>query len=245
MVGEITNDAILDGRIRVRQPARGYRVNVDTLLLAAAVEAGPGMRLMEAGCGVGAALLAVAARAPESRFLGVEREPAIAALARENVAANGFSDRIEIVEGDALDRRSAWGVFDGVFCNPPYDDEAEGNAPAAARRHAHVSDAPVSAWVAALADRLTGGAALTMIHRAGKLAEILAAIEGRLGAVEVLPVRPRAAEPAKRIIVRARKGGRAPPRLYKGLDLHDFSGAKYTPEADTILRGQAVLAWGD
>ena len=54
---ETTDDAILNGRVRLRQPARGYRVNVDTLLLAAAVEAPAASRLAEAGCGVGAALL--------------------------------------------------------------------------------------------------------------------------------------------------------------------------------------------
>jgi len=76
----------LNGRVRVRQPARGYRVNVDTLLLAAAVEAAPQMRLMEAGCGVAAALLAVAVRSENTKLVGVERDTNIASIARENVA---------------------------------------------------------------------------------------------------------------------------------------------------------------
>src|SRR5262245_44110435 len=36
---DTTEDAILNGRVRLKQPARGYRVNVDTVLLAAAVQA--------------------------------------------------------------------------------------------------------------------------------------------------------------------------------------------------------------
>lgn len=242
---EITEDALLGGRIRVRQPARGYRVNVDTLLLAAAIEAPTGARLMEAGCGVGAALLAVAARSKNTTLFGVERDTNIASIARENVALNAMTQRIEIATGDALDRSANWGVFDGVFANPPFDSEGEGRAPAEARRHAHVADASLDAWVCGLADRLTGGAALTFIHRAAKLPALLAVLEGRLGGVEVIPIRPRADAPAKRVLVRARKGSRAPLRLLKGLDLHDGSGAKHVPETEAILRGEAILTWAD
>jgi tRNA1(Val) A37 N6-methylase TrmN6 len=242
---ELTEDAVLGGRIRLRQPARGYRVNVDTLLLAAAVEAPSGARLMEAGCGVGAALLAVAARSENTQLLGVERDQNIASIARENVALNAMSDRVEIATGDALDRSANWGVFEGVFANPPFDAENEGRSPAEARRHAHITEMSLNAWVAALADRLTGGAALTMIHRAAKAAEILAALDGRLGGVELIPIRPRAEAAAKRVIVRARKGSRAPLRLLRGYDLHDQSGAKYTPEIEALLRGEEIVTWGD
>jgi tRNA1(Val) A37 N6-methylase TrmN6 len=239
-----TEDAILGGRLRVRQSARGYRVNLDTILLAAAVEAKPGARLMEAGCGVGAALLAVAMRTPSVTLVGIERDANMAAMARENVALNAMGDRVEIVTGDALERSANWGVFDGVFFNPPFDEPGEGRAPAATRAYAHVADAPIDAWIAALADRLRGGAALTLIHRAAKLAEILAAFEGRLGGAEIIPIHPRAGEPAKRVLARARKGSRAPLRLLPGLTLHDASGAKYAPEAEALLRGEGELVWG-
>jgi tRNA1(Val) A37 N6-methylase TrmN6 len=242
---DITEDAILDGRIRIRQPRRGYRVNVDTLLLAAAVEARAGARLMEAGCGVGAALLSVAARSENTTFVGIERDRNIAALARENVALNAMSSRVEIVTGDVLERNAKVGVFDGVFVNPPFDSEGEVRAPGESRRYARLAEAPVDRWIAALADTLTGGAALTVIHRAEKLPELLTALQGRLGGVEVLPVRPHAEAAAARVIVRARKGARGPFRLLPGLNLHDSAGAKYTPEADAVLRGQALLAWAD
>jgi tRNA1(Val) A37 N6-methylase TrmN6 len=241
---ETTEDALLNGRIRVRQPARGYRVNVDTLLLAAAIEVKDGARLMEAGCGIGAALLAIAIRNENAALVGVERDQNIASISRENVAANAMTHRIEIVTGDALDRTLRLGVFDGVFANPPFDTEHEGCAPAESRRYAHVADAPLDTWIASLADRLLGGAALTMIHRATKMPEILAALEGRLGGVEVFPVRPNAEAEAKRVLVRARKGSRASLRLLRGLDLHDGSGAKHTPEAEAILRGDAAIDWG-
>ncbi|MBL8546682.1 MAG: methyltransferase [Hyphomonadaceae bacterium] len=242
---EMTEDALLDGRIRVRQPARGYRVNVDTLLLAAAVETPrDGGRLLEAGCGVGAALLAIAIRNENVKLVGVERDQNIASISRENVAANAMMHRIEIVTGDALDRALHLGVFDGVFANPPFDSETEGRAPAESRRYAHVSNVPLDAWVASLADRLTGGAALTMIHRAAKLPDLLSAFDGRLGGVEVLPVRTYADMEAKRVLLRGRKGSRAPFKLLKGIDLHDRSGSKHTAEVEAILRGERLINWG-
>jgi tRNA1(Val) A37 N6-methylase TrmN6 len=241
---ETTEDALLNGRIRIRQPARGYRVNVDTLLLAAAVETRDGARLMEAGCGVGAALLSVAIRNENVTLVGVERDQNIASISRENVAANAMMHRIEIVTGDALDRTLQLGVFDGVFVNPPFDEVGEGRAPSETRRYAHIADTPLDTWVAALADHLTGGAALTMIHRAAKTPQILAALDGRLGGAEVIPVRPREGESAARVLVRARKGSRAPFRLCPELVLHDASGAKYTPETEAILRGEAAISFG-
>lgn len=239
----LSEDVFVGGRVRVRQPARGYRVNADTLLLAAAVEAADGARLMEAGCGAGAATLVVAARSVNTNFVGVERDQNMAAIARENVALNAMSARINIAIGDALDRNEPWGVFDGVFANPPFDREGEGNQPADARRHAYIAEEPIERWIAALADRLRGGAPLTLIHRASKLSELCAAFEGRLGGLEVYPIRPRAEAPAKRVLVRARKGSRAPLALLKGLDLHDASGARHTDEAEAILRGDALIRW--
>lgn len=238
---DFTEDAILGDRVRVRQPSRGYRVNADTILLAAAVEAKPGMRLMEAGCGVGAALLCVAARAPGAHFVGVERDANIAACARENIALNAILSRAEIHVGDVLERSAKLGVFDGVFVNPPFDLAHEGRAPAPSRIGSHVSDANLEVWIARLADRLRGGGALTLIQRAHKLPEILRALEGRLGGAEAFPIRPRADAEAKRVIVRARKGSRAPFRLWAGLDLHDSSGAKHTAMAEAILRGEAAI----
>ena len=237
-MSDVQTDSFLDGRLVLRQPVTGYRAGADAILLAAAVSEGE--RLMEAGCGVGAALLAVARRYPNAMLIGIEREPALAALARENVVANDAGDRVEIVEGDAL---TGGPTFDGVFCNPPYAEAGEGSPPHPARRHAHVTEVPLDAWIAALSNRLAGGGWLTLIHRADRLDALLAGLDGRLGGAMVYPIRPRTDAPARRVLVRARKGSRGPLVLLRGLDLHDRSDAKFTPEADAIFRGEAVIDW--
>lgn len=246
---ETTEDALLGGKIRVRQPARGYRVNVDTLLLAAAMPAtstsmGP---LIELGCGVGAALLAVArdheARGPGVyRLVGIEQNPIYAKLARENVSLNGLDHCVRIVEGDALAPPDDLTGFEKVFFNPPYDDPGEGRVPAPERRDAHVARGPIGDWIKVWSNRMGAHASLTLIHRAHRLGEILEALDGRLGGVEIFPIRPNATAKAHRVIVTARKGSRAPLQLYAGLDLHpeDQSG-KYTPRVEAILRGESHL----
>ena len=249
---EITEDALLNGRIRVRQPARGYRVNVDTMLLAATF--GPaafqsGARIVEPGCGVGAALLAVAAlrtRDDPVAYIGIERDPVYAKLARENVALNGQAHQTSIIEADALDPAAEFGVFDYVFFNPPYDDPGQGRAPAEGKRAAYIAGRPLVDWIKVWSNRMTASASLTLIHRAHRLGDILAALEGRLGGAAVFPIRPAANAKARRVLVRAWKGSRAPLKLFAGLDLHpsEESKDKYTPEAEAILRGEAHISFG-
>jgi tRNA1(Val) A37 N6-methylase TrmN6 len=248
---DITEDAILGGRVRIRQPASGYRVNVDTLLLAATL---PDIRIggggvVEPGCGVAAALLAIAVgckREGAVEFVGIERDPLYARLARENVELNGQSHRAKIVEGDALDPHADFGLFDRVLFNPPYDSAEEGRPPAEGKRAAFIADRPIGDWIKVWSNRMAAHSNLTLIHRAHRLSEILAALEGRLGGVEVFPIRPSANAKARRVIVRAWKGSRAPLKLFAGLDLHpaDDSKDKYTPQAEAILRGEAHIDFG-
>lgn len=252
---EVQEDAFLDGRLSIAQPKIGYRAGMDALLLAAAITAEPGQSFMEAGCGAGVALLAAAQRLAQTQFLGIEKHAETARLAKANVDRNGLGARVRVVQGDCLQhvcrRRTESdgdvpaeeeGVFDGIFCNPPYDEIGGTVAPLPAREHAYRTSAPVEVWIKALANRLRGGAALTLIHRAHHLPAILAALEGRLGGVEVFPIRARAGEAAKRVLVRACKGSRGPLRLYAGLDLHDETGAKHSAQAQALWCGGA-LEW--
>src|SRR5512141_1900186 len=147
---DTTEDRVLDGRVILRQPVRGYRAGLDAALLAAACDAGPGQRVIEAGCGAGGALLAAAARRPQARFLGVERDPEALALALANIAANGMADRVEAVAGDVALRFKGLGlpVFDAALANPPFFDDAGAiRGPAAERRGAWMADDGLEAWI--------------------------------------------------------------------------------------------------
>lgn len=239
---EIVENALLGGRVRLRQPAKGYRAGMDAALLAAAVEAKAGERVVEAGCGAGAVLMQIAARRPGVRLVGVERDPAMAALARENAALNAAE--AEVVEGDVAAGIRALGLqpFDHAVSNPPFfDDPGALRAPAEGKRGAWMADDGLGAWTRFLLKAVREGGTITVIHRADRLADLLAGLGETAGSFAVRPVHPYADEPAKRVLVRAVKTGRAPLRLLPALVLHDRGGGKHTAEAEAVLRGETAL----
>lgn len=241
-----TEDRLLDGRISLRQPARGYRAGLDAALLAAACDAKSGERVIEAGCGAGGALLSAAARRPEAQFTGVERDADALALARQNIATNGMEGRVEAIEGDVAVRFSSLGLepFDAAMANPPFFDDAGSlRGPSPERRAAWMADDGLAAWVGFLSKAVREGGTITLIHRADRLADILALLGEKAGSFQILPVHPFADEPAKRVLVRAIKTGKAPLRLLPPLVLHDRGGEKHRPEVEAILRGEADLGW--
>lgn len=245
---ELSRDAFLGGRLQLWQPRRGYRAGIDPVLLAAAVPARAGQSVLDLGCGAGAAALCLAARVPGLRLWGLEVQPAYAALARRNAAANGA--QMEVVEGDVAQMPGPLRAlsFDHVICNPPYFDRAR-SSPArdAGRDRALGGPAPLDAWVAAAARRLRPGGQLHVIQRAERLPELLTACTAHVGAAVLRPVQPRAGRDAKLVLVQARKGGRADFRLAAPLVLHAGprhlrDGEDYAPAIARVLREAAPLA---
>lgn len=241
---DVTQDTVLDGRVRLRQPRVGYRAGLDAALLAAACAAKSGERVIEAGCGAGAALLAAAARNPEAAFVGIERDADAAALAQENIALNGLDDRVRAIASDVASGFRALGLepFDHAIANPPFfDDPGELRAPHPAKSGAWMADDGLAAWIAFLCKAVREGGAVTVIHRADRLAELLAM--PTMGSFRVRPIHPFAHEPAKRVLVRAVKTGKAPLVLLPPLVLHDGDGGKHTAQVEDILRGRSSLDW--
>ena len=240
----LSDDRLLGGRLRLQQPRRGYRVAIDPVLLAAAVAADDGERVLDAGAGTGAAALCLAARVAACRITGLERDPELLAVARRNVASNGLGERIALCPGDLLNAPPSLRAvpFDSVMTNPPYHLEAAASPPSSPTgRAAHLATADLAAWIAACLARLRPQGRLFLVHPADRLDAILAALAGRAGDMVVLPLWPRAdAAGARRVIVAARKGRRGPLRLARGLVLHEPDG-RFTAAAEAILRDAAPL----
>lgn len=241
---DLTEDDLLGGRVRLLQPRHGYRAGTDPVMLAAACPAAPGERALDLGCGAGAAALCLGARAPGVDLHGLEVQPAYAALAAVNGAAAGLT----VHEGDAREPPAALRAlsFDHVLTNPPWFPAEAPASPDAGRAVARLARVSTGAWVDAALRRLKPRGRLTLIHRAERLGEILAALEGRAGDIRVLPLAAREGRPAGRVIVAARKGARGPLSLLAPLALHEGpchvrDGDDFSPAAAAILRGAEPL----
>ncbi|WGV18121.1 tRNA1(Val) (adenine(37)-N6)-methyltransferase [Fuscovulum ytuae] len=246
----LSDDKFLMGRLRLLQPARGYRAATDPVLLAAACPARAGESVLDLGCGAGAAGLCLAARVPGVVLAGLEVQADYADLARRNAQRNGMA--MEVVTGDlAAMPKVLRREFDHVIANPPYYGAGGTPSPVAGRDRAVRVDTPIAAWVAAAGARLRPGGWLTMIFATPCLPEALAALAPKLGSASVLPLAPRIGRAPPRVILQARKGGRAAFRLLAPFTLHDGAAhdgdrENYTPGANAVLRmgGDLSAAFG-
>ena len=254
-----TLDGILNRRVWLEQPANGFRVAIDTVLLAAAVPAHAGDRILDLGCGVGGAMLCVACRVPDITGIGIEIQPELVELCRRNLARNGFASGLEVRQSDIASftkntvipanagiQRSASARpiakddannFDHALMNPPYHEESRHDAsPNTIKRIANTETTnDLCIWIDAAAAALKQSGTLTLIHRADRQDEILNLLQNTFGEIEILPLLPKANTATKRIIIRARKGAASSVRILPTLVLHKPEGG-YTNEAEAVLR---------
>ena len=245
--GEFTEDAFLGGQLRLRQPRSGHRAGHDAMLLAAATLARSGDRVVDFGAGVGAAGLAVARRGAGIELVLVEIDSELARLARGNAAANAIAADVIVLDvTSAADAFAAAGLspdsVDVVLMNPPFNDPARHRAsPDKARKVAHVAtSATLEDWIHASRRILKSGGVLSLIWRADGLTEVLAALDRGFGSLDILPVHGDAATPAIRLLVRARKGGKAPTRMHAALMLNDQPSVP-NKQVEEVLAGKGVL----
>jgi len=127
MTSEDTVDTIWSEKIRIRQPKKGYRFGIDSVLLAHFIQLSSQEEALEIGCGTGVVLLLLAHLQEFKRLVGVELQHQLATYAKSNLELNQVSDA-EVIEADAnflheiLSPRS----FDFIFSNPPYRKVGKG-----------------------------------------------------------------------------------------------------------------------
>jgi len=241
----ITEDRLLNGRVRLRQPADGARVAVDPVFLAAAVAAEPHQQILDVGCGAGAAMLCLAARVPQCRVTGMDSQRGLVRLAGDNVVLNDMADRLSVMIGDLLQPppRLSPGSFDHVMANPPFLERGRGTeVPNPVKAAATMEgDAALGDWVRFALAMARAKGTVTFIHRADRIDALLGQIAGRAGEVVIFPLWPGGGKAASRVLVRARKQIAAPARLAPGLVLHEPDG-RFTAAAEAVLRGGEGLA---
>lgn len=236
-MSDYTEDYLLDKQIKIFQPVNGYRASSDAVLLSALIStAKPGEKILDIGSGTGAISLCLAKRFPAAGVTGLEIQPELVRLAVQSAAANGFSN-LEFINCDIRQPLPAManGSFHHVITNPPYTDhDMPSPNPGKAMAHNH-QDFSLSGWLAFALKMLRPQGRLYMINRTESLAETVNALYGKAGGIQLIPLYSKSGQNAKRILLSARKGSKAPLVIRPGLVIHETGGG-YTAAANRLLR---------
>lgn len=248
-----TTDAFHRGAFHLVQPAHGgHRAGMDAMLLAAAVPDDFTGVLADLGAGAGAAGLAVLSRCAHARAVLIEKSEQMAEYARQSLALQKnerFIDRADVLQADVSLRgtdRSEAGLrdrsFNFVIMNPPFNKSDDRRTPHVMKAQAHVMEELVfESWLRTAAAILKPDGRLALIARPQSLAEILNALNKRFGGTSIVPVLPKSAASAIRIIVTARRGSRAGITIAPAIVLHGEDVRNFTPRADALINGKACL----
>ena len=243
-----THDHLLDGQLILEQPTQGYRVAIDPVFLAAYVPVQSHHRVLDVGCGVGAAMLCLAKRSPQTVITGIEIQRLYAQLSQRNIDHNGFNDRLQIITGDIKNHNHLSKLslqpssFHQVMTNPPYFLSHRSTLSSRSEKVTANMETTVSLqqWIDFCLLMLKDKGTLTLIFPTERLVDLLNILHKKVGDITLYPLWPNAHKPAKRTLIRVRKLTQGATRLLPGCILHKNDG-QFTDHAEAILRlGQAI-----
>ena len=250
MMDEVTIDDFLSGAIKVVQPKSGYRAGIDPILLAASIPAKSGQTVLELGCGVGTASLALAHRVAGLNITAVEVQPPYAELALRNTNRNNLHLSVVCADLAALPSEILDQQFDHVFANPPFFDRGSSTRSGdSGRDRAKGENDELNMWLSVAAKRVKPKGYVHFIFRTERMDEFLRLMPDSLGSRVITPIVARQGRQSILFMAHARKNGRAAFRLESPLILHEGKlhqqdGEDYSQKISKVLRdGDALTDW--
>lgn len=244
---QVIETTLQRGKVKLLQPKVGFHASLDSVFLAAAVPLKERWQVLDIGCGVGSAGLCCALRNGNIYLTGIDIQQELIDLAHKNAELNGLTSRSRFFCGDlSTDKVIENNYFHSVLLNPPYQEAGTHTpSPKKIKAFSHGEDASgvsLIKWIKYSHSKLKNGGHITVVHRADRLDDIVVSLTQKrwFGSLEIIPLWPRQGDPAKRVIVRARKERYAPVTLHAGIVIHEKSG-KYTDVAEAILSDFAVI----
>ena len=230
-------DDLQIGGLMIYQNPEAFCFGMDAVLLSGFARADAGENVLDLGTGNGILPLLLAAKTQAAHITGLEIQKESAELAVKSVKYNHLQERIDIICGDVREAPQfiAPGAYQVIVTNPPYIKTGSGlyreNARGIARHEICLKLRELMTSAGAL---LKEKGRLYMVHRPGRLPEILREMRGAgIEPKRLRTVHPRADKEAALILIEGIKGAGEQMILEPPLIISDENG-NYTDEADEI-----------
>ena len=235
---------LLGSRLDMLSANSGYRASIDPVLLAASVPVKTGQRILDVGCGTGAATFCLATRVPGIIVMGIDYQAALIMLAKQISILNGLTSSAKFINCDIIEPITypQPSRFDHVMANPPHLKFGSGNVsrdPLKASANME-GKAKLKDWVVFCLRSVVNGGTVTFVHRYDRRDELISLVKN-YGSVAVVPFWPKIQGiGAKRVLVQVIKGANTVVHVKSGIVLHTNENG-YTVEAQAILREAKAL----
>ncbi|HEY8393003.1 MAG TPA: tRNA1(Val) (adenine(37)-N6)-methyltransferase [Capillibacterium sp.] len=229
------------GSLKIKQSPAIFKFTVDPILLAAFARVRPGETVLDLGTGAGVIPLWLTGYRGIRRVTGLELQPEVADLARENVRLNGLAERIRIITGDLRNPPPELtpGSFDWVLSNPPYwpaGTHPMPEAPCLARAKFELTCNLEEVIRAAAAFSRYGGR-VAFIHLPERLTDLLSVMrQYRLEPKRLCLVLPKPGASPHRVLVEGEKLARPGLKIMAPFSIHGPDG-RFSPEMEAVYRG--------
>ncbi len=230
---EETLDVLCNGKLRVIQKKRGYRLSMDPLLLANFISLKADESLLDVGTGCGIIPLYLSIKGWPNRLVGIEVQGDLYDLSLRNRALNGCMN-VEFVKGDVRTAGKELGSFHVVVSNPPFIKEKTGRMSPEPSRSAARTETTLNlpALLAVASSMLFSRGRLYVIYPAKRLAEFVhEAKEKRLEPKRLRFVHSRAGKDGVLSLVECVKNGGT--QLTVEPPLYIYADDDYTQEVKT------------
>ncbi len=236
-----TFDEILNGKLKIFQPKKGYRVGTDAIILAASINPKKG-DLLDLGSGVGAISLAVLCSTKNVKIFAVEKDQLSFELLKENIKINGFDNYIVPLFNDIRKLPNELkGCFDYVFSNPPFHKKNKNISFYNRKNLGYYDDnISLSKWIeiAVWACRIKGR--ITLIVRTDRADEVIVTLKKmKVGEIILFPIYSFLGDKAVRVIITGRLGVDGGMAILNGFTLYNENGT-LTDAAQRVMNGAKI-----
>ncbi|WP_181351122.1 tRNA1(Val) (adenine(37)-N6)-methyltransferase [Thalassobacillus sp. CUG 92003] len=233
---------LAEDKLRIIQSPSAFAFSLDAVLLAnftyVPIKKG---RILDLCTGNGVIPLFLSRRSSVN-ITGVELQERLYDMAVRNVELNSLGDQLSMIHGDVknMPDQLGHGKFDLVTCNPPYFPTPKKNElnlneyVAIARHEIHCS---LDEVIKACSQLTRPGGKVSMVHRPGRLAEIIALFrQYKIEPKRIQFVHPKRNREANILLIEGIRDGKADMKILPPLYAYTEDNT-YTPEVKEILYG--------